>query len=261
MARTRRRRTGNGAALRQLRRLGALVFLFLAWWAAAELAGNRLFPTPIAVFDQLGDLLSSGVLLDNAAVTYRRAFIGLGIAIAAGVTLGTAMARNRVVEAMFEPLLAAFYPVPKIALYPLFILVLGFGAGAKIALVALECAYPIAYNTFSGVQGIPRRYFWLARNVGAGRLRSLGMALRAASPSLLAGLRIAVPIMLVIIVITELLGESVGLGFLIRSAGSQFLPAQGLAVVLFLAITGYVLDRLLLAATRVIAFWQKGAGA
>jgi ABC-type nitrate/sulfonate/bicarbonate transport system permease component len=242
----------------RVRRVGAIAGFFLAWWIASTLADNRLFPPPDAVVDRLVSDLVDGPLLSNAKVTLERAFAGLGIALVSGITIGVAMARNRVVEAMFGPLLAAFYPVPKLALYPVFILILGFGAGSKIALVALECAYPIAYNTFAGEQAIPRSYFWTARNYEASTWATLRMAMRAASPSVLASLRIAVPIMLVIITITELLGESVGLGFLIRDAGTQFLPEQAMSVILFLAIIGYVLDRLIVAITRRAVFWQKG---
>jgi ABC-type nitrate/sulfonate/bicarbonate transport system permease component len=242
----------------RLRRLGAVLGFFLAWWLASTLADNRLFPPPDAVIDRMIQDLIDGPLLEHAKVTLSRGLIGLGIAVVVGIGVGVAMARNRVVEAALGPLLAAFYPVPKLALYPVFILILGFGAWSKIVLVALECAYPIAYNTFAGVQGIPRRYYWAARNFDAGRWATLRMAMRAASPSVMASFRIAVPIMLVVITITELLGESVGLGFLIRDAGTQFLPEQAMSVILFLGIIGYVLDRLIVAATRRIVFWQRG---
>lgn len=242
----------------RLRQLGAVVGFFAAWWLASTLADNRLFPPPDAVTDRMIQDLVDGPLLANAKVTLSRGLAGLGIAVVVGIAVGVAMARNRVVEAALGPLLAAFYPVPKLALYPVFILILGFGAWSKIALVALECAYPIAYNTFAGVQGIPRRYFWAARNFEAGRWDTLRMAMRAASPSVMASFRIAVPVMLVVITITELLGESVGLGFLIRDAGTQFLPEQAMSVILFLGIIGFVLDRLMVAATRRVAFWQRG---
>lgn len=245
-------------ALAVLRRFVAIVGFFALWHVASLVAANVLFPTPALVVQTLGDMVREGLLLSNARVTFTRAFLGLAIAIVVGIALGVAMARSRVVEAVVEPFLAAFYPVPKLALYPLLILVLGFGAGSKVALVAMECAYPIAYNTYAGVQGIRKQYFWVARNVGASRWATTVMSMRAASPSVLAGLRIALPVMLVVIVVTELLGESVGLGFLIRQAGTDFEPQRALAVILFLGAVGFVLDRLLALLTRRIVFWQNG---
>lgn len=253
-----RRRRWVPAVRSRLGGLAAPIALFAVWEIAALIADSRLFPTPDVVVDALVDDLTEGDLLSNAAVTFERAFAGLGIAIALGVGLGVAMGRSRVLAAMFEPLLAATYPVPKLALYPLFILAFGFGAGSKIALVALECAYPIAYNTFAGVQGLRRQYFLVALNVEAGRWERAKLAVRAATPSVLAGVRIAAPIMLVVITVTELLGESVGLGFLIQDAGSSFDAAGGLAVILFLGICGFAIDRLIVALTRILAFWQRG---
>jgi ABC-type nitrate/sulfonate/bicarbonate transport system permease component len=238
--------------------VAAPLAVLATWEVTALIADDRLFPTPDVVIDTLVERLTDGDLLTHAQVTFERGFTGLAIAIAIGIALGVAMGRSRVLAAMLEPLMAATYPVPKIALYPLFILAFGFGAGAKIALVALECAYPIAYNTFAGIQGIRRQYFLVAMNVEAGRWERVKLAIRAATPSVLAGVRIAIPIMLVIITVTELLGESVGLGFLIQDAGSSFDAAGGLAVVLFLGICGFVFDRLIVAATRVLAFWQRG---
>jgi ABC-type nitrate/sulfonate/bicarbonate transport system permease component len=234
------------------------IALFATWEIAALIADDRLFPTPDVVIEALVEDLTQGDLLANAQVTFQRGFTGLGIAIVLGVALGVAMGRSRVLAAMLEPILAATYPVPKLALYPLFVLAFGFGAGSKIALVALECAYPIAYNTFSGVQGIRRQFFLVAQNVEAGRWERAKLAMRAATPSVLAGVRIAAPIMLVVITVTELLGESVGLGFLIQDAGSSFDAAGGLAVILFLGICGFALDRLIVALTRILAFWERG---
>lgn len=240
------------------RRAAAIAGFFVVWQVSSLIAATNLLPPPALVARTLVDMAQEGLLTDNARITFTRAFLGLAIAIVVGISLGVAMARNRVIEATLEPFLAAFYPVPKLALYPVLILLLGFGAGSKIALVAMECAYPIIYNTFSGVQGIRKQYFWVAHNVGASRAATTMMAMRAASPSVLAGLRIALPVMLVVIVVTELLGESVGLGYLIRQAGTDFEPERALAIILLLGIVGFVLDRLLALVTRRVVFWQRG---
>lgn len=253
-----RARWSAGFAGTPLRRGLAIVLPFVLWHIAAVISDNRLLPEPVDVFEALWDGIATGDLWFHAQLTFQRGAVGLLIGVASGIVLGVLLARVRWFESMFQPILAAAYPVPKLALFPLLVLMLGFGAASKVAMVALEVAFPVTYNTYAGVENIDRRYFWVARNVGAGRLRMFGVMLRAATPSIMASLRMAVPIMLVIMVVTELIGESRGLGFLIRQSGTDFQPAEGLAVVLLLAIVGFVLDRLVLALTRRFAFWAKG---
>lgn len=240
------------------RRAVALTLPFLAWELAARLAGNRLLPGPVEVGATLLRLIGDGTIWFHGSLTLQRGAVGLAIAVLAGLGLGVLLARVRWAEAAFQPLLAATYPVPKIALFPLVILVLGFGAASKIFMVALECVYPIAYNTYAGIQGVDRNYLWVARNAEAGLAARVGILVRGALPPIMAALRMAVPIMLVIMVVTELIGESRGLGFLIRQAGTDFAPAEGLAVILLLGVLGFVLDRLVVWLSGRLAFWARG---
>lgn len=243
---------------RRVRRAIAFVAPFVVWEIAAQLADNRLLPGPVTVIGRLWNMLGSGVIFFHGQLTFQRGLLGLGIAVVGGVLFALLLARNRWAEAAFEPVLAVSYPIPKLALFPLLILALGFGGASKVAMVAIECVYPITYNTYAGVKDIDKRYFWVARNVGAGRIARVRLMLRAATPVIMASLRMAVPIMLVIMVVTELIGESRGLGFLIRQAGTDFQPADALAVILLLAIVGFVLDRVVVALTHRLAFWARG---
>lgn len=250
--------TTRGIGVRRVRRFLAVLAPFLFWQVAAVIADHRLLPGPSEVISTLVSDVVAGRIWFHAQLTLMRGGIGLGIAIIVGISFGALLARNRVAEATFQPLLAAFYPVPKLALYPLLIVILGFGAAPKIAMVALECAYPITYNTYSGIQSINRQYFWVARNAGASRRSMFRLMMRGATPAIMASLRMAVPIALVIIVVTELIGESRGLGFLIRQASSNFQPARSLAVVLLLGVIGFILDRIVVALTKRVAFWARG---
>lgn len=248
------------AGSRRLRRVAAVAAAFGIWQALALRSTSPLLPGVDTVVERLLDDISSGLIWRHARVTLLRGSIGFALAIALGVGLGVLMARSRLVEAAIEPLLASTYPVPKLALYPIFLLWLGLGAQSKIALVALECLYPIAYNTFSGARAVDKTQMWAATNAGASRLRIIwSVVLRASLPSILAGIRIALPIAMVVMVVTELIGESLGLGFLIRQAGTRFQPEGALAVVLLIGLFGFVVDRLVVAATRVFAFWEKDA--
>lgn len=246
--------------VRPLRRAGSLVALAAAWEAYAVWADNRLTPRLGAIVEAIGEDIASGDLWFHARLTLLRGATGLAIAAVAGVAVGFAMARSRLVDAALGPLLSATYPVPKLALYPVFILMLGLGGASKVTLVALECFYPIAYNAYAGARSVDERLRWLARNVGAGRLRTLrDVTFPAALPSIMTGLRIATPLMLVVIVVTELIGESRGLGFMISDARANFRAAGVFGVVVVLAVLGYLLDRLVVLLTRLTVFWEKEA--
>jgi NitT/TauT family transport system permease protein len=249
------RRRPREVTVRRLRRVAVVVLTFVAWDLVAAAAQSRLLPGPLAVAQTLGRALSDGTIWFHAQLTFQRGLIGLAIAVVGGVVFGVLLARVRWMDAALEPLVAATYPVPKLALYPLLILVLGFGAGSKIAMVALECAYPIILTTYAATQAIDKHYFWLARNVEAGVLARFRVIVRATTPAMVASLRMATPIMLVIMVVTEMLGESRGLGYLIRRAGTDFDPMTAMAVILLLAIIGFVLDRLIVFASNRTSRW------
>ncbi len=255
LAKLERSRRLSGNTLRRVRRVAAVVVPFILWDLLAATANSRLLPGPLAVAETLWQMLSDGTIWFHAQLTFQRGILGLTIAVVGGVLLGILLARVRWLDAALEPLIAATYPVPKLALYPLLILMLGFGAASKVAMVALECAYPIILTVYAAVQSIDKHYFWLLRNVEAKPRARFVVIARATTPAMVASLRMATPIMLVIMVVTEILGESRGLGYLIRRASTDFDPMTAMAVILLLAIIGFVLDRLIVFAANRTSRW------
>ena len=118
--------------------------LILLWHiiAASGMAPAALLPPPVAVFGRLAEQLHNPTFLAHAATTLFRLFTGFGIAAIVGVGLGIAAASNRTLEALLKPLLRVLAPVPKIALYPALVLILGFEHASKIALVVAADAGP-----------------------------------------------------------------------------------------------------------------------
>lgn len=238
-----------------------LVLPFVLWEVNAQAQQNLLVPKLGEIVQALQESAESGALWYNASVTLRSALCGLLLAVVVGVALGTAMAQSRLLEAVLSPLLGASYPVPKLALYPVAILIFGLGTLPVVILVALECMYPIAYNTFQGVRSTPRELVRAAANSEGGPLRTFGAVhVPSALPSVMTGLRIAVPIMIVVAVVVEMLGQSRGLGFLIRDAGRAIEPALALGVILLLGVVGVALDFLIKMATRRLVFWEVAPG-
>lgn len=238
--------------------LGVLLFL-AAWHGFSLLSSTRMFPGLDAIALQFWELLSSGELLDNAQSTLAKGFAGLACALVLGSAAGIACARNPYADAALHPLISFLYPVPKLALYPVVILVFGLGAASKVVQVTLECFFPIFVQMYAGARAVPRNMLWLAANNEAAPARLLrDVLLPSMLPFLLTGLRVATPIMLIVMCVTEFVGESRGLGHLIVRYSSYFDTASAFAVVAFFGLLGLVADRLIVHARTRLVFWERG---
>jgi NitT/TauT family transport system permease protein len=237
------------------------VFLLLAVYEAMTRFGlvpPRLLPSLVLIVEQLWRSLANGDLIYHAGITLYRATLGFALAVAAGLAIGTAMARSRFAQIVFEPIFTFGYPIPKIALYPIFIFVFGLSTESKVALVFLECLYPIAIHVEAGMRSVERPLVWAARNMGATRYQVFAKVLMpAALPTIFTGLRIALPVALIITLVTEIIGESRGLGFFVTFASASFQYARALAALLVIAAIGFLLDRALLILRDRVVFWQK----
>src|SRR5688572_12630783 len=177
-----------------------LPFLFvgtaLAIWEAAARSGlwsPLLFPSLTRIFKELVLFLSSSTALLEAWVSLERALGGFALAAVVGILLGIVMGRSRLVAALLDPLFSGTYAVPKLALFPIFIFVFGIGSLSKIALVFLECLYPIVIMTYAGARDVHEKLLWSARNMGASRAAiPRGVGIPATTPFIFARFRVAV---------------------------------------------------------------------
>lgn len=229
-------------------RVVSILIWILAWFISAQmqLVSARILPSPQVVLVTFISDLRSGALLFHSLTTVSRALFGFGLAIPAGVLLGAAMARSSIVDSLLEPTILVTYPVPKIALFPILTFVFGLGSGSKIAFAFLECLYPITVATMFAVRGINFRLIWAAQSMGAGRARILSrVLLPAAVPGIFTGLRIALPTAVIVIIITEMLGDTRGLGYYIADASASFSSDRVYAGIVAVGACGYLLDRAL----------------
>jgi ABC-type nitrate/sulfonate/bicarbonate transport system permease component len=237
--------------------------LILAVWELLSQTGavsSRLMPSLTAIAAAFVAAIQTGDLTFHASISLGRALTGYGFAILAGVLLGIAMARSRVLNAMFEPIFSFGYPVPKIALYPIFIFVFGLGSMSKVMLIFLECLFPITISAYYGMRQLERVHVWAARNMGASERQIFWrVVLPGAAPSIFAGLRIALPISLIVVIITEMIGESRGLGYFVNYASASFDYALSFAGIAAVAIIGFTLDRTLVWVRNRVIFWERGA--
>jgi ABC-type nitrate/sulfonate/bicarbonate transport system permease component len=234
----------------------------LAWEALARsgLVNPRLVPRLDAIAHQVVLLLESPQLPVHLGASLVRVVVGFGLAVAAGVPLGVLLARVPFFARAVEPLFSLGYPVPRIALYPLFLFAFGIGHLSKILLVALECLYPIALNTSAGIRAIPLLHIWAAQNMGASRTQIIWKVMApSAAPYVFSGVRIALPIALIVTVLTEMVSSTEGLGWLILYASASLVQARVFAGIALVAAVGFVLDRGLAALRTRLIFWEKEA--
>jgi ABC-type nitrate/sulfonate/bicarbonate transport system permease component len=159
-----------------------------------------------------------------------------------------------------HPVISVLYPIPKLALYPVVILIFGLGASSKVVQVTLECFFPIFVQMYAGARSVPRNMAWLAANNETSALRfTRDVLLPTVLPYLLTGLRVATPIMLIVMCVTEFVGESRGLGHLIVRYSSYFDTASAFAVVAFFGMLGLAADRLIVFARTRLVHWERGA--
>lgn len=192
-----------------------ILLLALVWEAATRLGvvSSLEMPALDKVFAAWWGLLVSGDLVSNGAVSLARGAAGLGLAIAVGVPLGVLMAWYKPVRTLFNPIVQAFYPMPKSALIPVTVLWLGFGSASKILLIFIGCMLPITLSAYNGARGTEQVLIWSARSLGAGRAAVLlQVVIPSALPEILAGIRTALAFAFVLLVTTELIAARAGFG-------------------------------------------------
>jgi len=252
-------RKGDGrAAVRWLRaggwglaRMGSILALALAWELLARSGAFTPFmlPSLSAVLERIWSDLISGDLLLNTAVTLYRALAGFLIGAVAGIALGMAITRSTVAHWFFDPVVSVGFPMPKIAFLPVVMLWLGVYDLSKITMVSVEAVFPVVTATIIGIRGVERELIWSARNMGAGERELLW---QIAFPA-------ALPIALIVAIVTEMFMGGYGLGGVMNTA-SRFADSRGVfAGIVEIAVVGYALVKLMALARRRLLLWHQEA--
>jgi len=236
-----------------------LLLLALAWEIGARtgLVSTLALPPLSAVLAAWVDLVRDGELVTNGAASLWRAAAGLLLAIGIGGVLGIVMAWWRPVNVLLGPLVEIFYPMPKSALIPVTVLWLGFGNGSKILLILLGCMLPVTIGAFNGARSSEQALVWSARSMGASRLRMLwDVVVPSALPELLNGIRTALALSFILLVSSELIAAQQGFGYLIGFLGASGTYDAMFAVVLTVALLGFIADRIYLLVMHRMLRWQ-----
>jgi ABC-type nitrate/sulfonate/bicarbonate transport system permease component len=226
--------------------------------------GTSLLGRPWLIPSRLSEEGWSGVTAlfreSHVYATLGRVLAGFAIGAMPGMLLGMIMGLNRTVKTMLDSTMSAIYVLPKIAIFPLMMLIFPdpFGEGPKIAVVAISAFFLVAISTMAGVEGIDRVYLEAGRNYGANRLQMLRHVIfPGALPIIFSGLRLAMGTALIVIVAVEFIRAQTGVGFIIYYYWQILVTEKmyaGLAVVMAL---GVLLTQVLQWCERRVMPWRR----
>jgi ABC-type nitrate/sulfonate/bicarbonate transport system permease component len=252
----------GGGFVIQTRWSAAVVFFafLLGLWEVASRSGwvSALALPPLSAVGQaLIDLARSDAFWRNITDSLFRIVMGWSTGTAAGLCVGVAMGIWSLPRAVGLPAVAALFPIPKIALLPLFILWLGIGEASKITTIALGVFFPTVIATYSGIDSVPRNLIRMAQSFNLPWPAIVWkIILPGALPAILAGFRISASIALILLVSAEMIGAQYGIGQFILTAGNLVQTDQLLAGVVILSLLGLVIGTGLTRLERWVLRWR-----
>jgi ABC-type nitrate/sulfonate/bicarbonate transport system permease component len=236
------------------------VALIALWWSTSADSTSLYYPPLREVVDALREQWLFDRVGTDLVPSLGRLGVGYALAVAAGVSGGLALGLwpwlRRATQAVTEFQRA----VPPPLLLPFALVVLGTGNDAKVVVIALGSVWPVLLNTIDGVRGVDAEALEMARSFGlspAQRVRRV--VLPAASPRILVGMRTALSIAIILMVISEMRGSSNGLGFRVLDAQRSFDTAGMFAGIIVLGLVGVVLNSVFVIVERRAMRWYQGA--
>jgi ABC-type nitrate/sulfonate/bicarbonate transport system permease component len=233
--------------------------LVAVWWLASDGSTNVFWPPLRTILKTFPDVWTADRLKTDVLPSVLRLTAGYATAAAVGVALGTVIGSYRRVRAVCEPVLEFLRAVPPPVLVPVIMLFAGIGDTMKIVVIASGCVWPVLLNTVEGVRAVDPVMTETARSygiTGVARLRSL--VLRSASPQIFAGLRQALSIGIILMVISEMFAASDGLGFTIVQFQRSFAIPDMWTGILVLGLLGFLLSVVFQVVERRVLGWYHG---
>lgn len=253
---------GGGFRTRTIYWIGPVVFaaLVLIWELGTRYGfiSSLTLPRPGDVAGTFGELWRTGALIDHLLPSLTRFFVGTAMGCAAGVAVGIMIGLFSYARSGLVPLVAAIFPVPKIALLPLFIIWFGIGEGSKYALIALGTFTPMVVATYGAVDNVDRTLIRMGQSFSlswASIVRKI--VLPGAMPGIFSGLRVSVAIGIILLVAAEMLGARRGIGAYILEAGSLYDLERLFAGVIILSVLGVLMNFLLGLIENRVLRWRS----
>jgi len=237
----------------------ALVGFVALWWGISALAivNPIFFPSPPAVLAAAGEMMRSGVLWADLGVSLGRVAVGFTSGSVLGIVVGLLTSRVEWLNMTLNPILSLFRPIPAIALVPIAIVWFGIGEPSKYFVIGYTVFLAVWLNTHHGMTMVAETYVKASRSLGANRLREfVEVIIPAASPHIMAGIRIAAAVAFLSLVAAELTGASAGIGYRLQES-RQFIRVDRMFVSLIeLGMLGALLDAVFVALGRRLIHWE-----
>lgn len=251
------------------RRLGTWLLLLilpvggpLLWWYASRHSTSVFFPPLAEILEAFYQRWLAERLRSDILPSLIRMFAGYALAAAGGIGLGLLMGRVAVVRYALDPVVQFVRAIPSTALIPIAILLFGIGDSMKIILIAVVCLFPVLLNTIDGVRGVDSTLNDVARSYRLTRWqRTAYLLLPSAALPIFAGLRIAMAVAFIVMIISEMVGATNGIGYATLAAQRNFRIPEMWAGMILMGVLGYLLNHGFLAIEKRLLHAHLGARA
>lgn len=237
--------------------LWAILLLHLIWLIGSLALNKSILPNPLSVYQHLPSLLIEGIGW-HILVSLRRVFLGMGIALFVGTVLGLLMGRIKWLNQLFDPIIYLTYPIPKLALLPMIMLLFGLGEASKIILIVLIVFPQVVLSVRDGVLNIPQHYYDIYNCMQASAWQKFTkITLPASLSAVFSTSRISLGTAISVLFFTENYGTSYGMGYFIMDAWLRMDYLSMYSGILILSTLGFGLFLLIDQLGAIALKWQK----
>jgi len=252
---------GGGFSPRPLGFVAPLVFVaIISLWELGSrtgVIGQLILPAPSEAFQAFRELVESGMLWKHLSASLQRLIFGWSAGTLLGVAVGLMIGLFSVARTSLAPLVSAIFPIPKIALLPLFVIWFGIGEGSKVATILFGTFFPTVIATYGGVDNVDRGLIRMGQSFGLSWVSIVRkIIVPGALPAILSGFRISASIAIILLVAAEMIGAEFGVGAYILLAGSLMATDQLVAGVAILSVMGLTVAWLIGKAERYFLRWR-----
>ena len=235
-----------------------IIIIILELGTTTGVISSLTLPKPSDILITMIELFESGLLFKHLVPSISRLIVGAFIGISLGITIGTLIGLFSYIRSGLVPVVAAIFPIPKIALLPLFVIWFGIGEGSKYALIALGSFTPTVVAAYGAVDNVDRTLIRMGQSFGLNWTSIVyKIVLPGAMPGILSGLRISLAIAIILLVAAEMLGAEFGIGAYILEAGSLYDLERLFAGVTILSILGITVSGIVNMLENKILKWRS----
>lgn len=234
-----------------------LVLFNITWWLFAVLFQNKALPNPIDVYYIFPKTLSEGMMTHSVA-SFKRVIAGTGISLLIALIFGTLTGLSKKANTIFNPLLYMSYPIPKLAILPIVMIIFGIGETTKIIMIVLIIVFQLTISIRDSIRHINKENFHVLTSLNASKWQYIRhIVIPGIMPDMLSALRVTIGIATSVLFVTETFGTDKGLGFFIVDAWMRIDYLTMYAGIVMISIIGFLLFLVIDIADAVFCKWNK----